>query len=55
MLVLSSGGAELSAADLNPAWTGDLDGMIERRTIRALVPYSKCNGQQKTDTKLSRV
>jgi hypothetical protein len=23
------------------AWTGDLDGMIERRMIRVLVPYSK--------------
>src|SRR5262245_36418535 len=22
-------------------WTGDLDGMIKRRTIRVLVPYSK--------------
>lgn len=26
---------------LNEKWTGDLDGMIERRRIRALVPYSQ--------------
>jgi len=26
---------------LTQAWKGDLDGMIERRVIRALVPYSK--------------
>ena len=26
---------------LNEQWLGDLDGMIERRRIRALVPYSK--------------
>jgi len=26
---------------LTEAWKGDLDGMIERRVIRALVPYSK--------------
>src|SRR5215470_1407381 len=25
----------------NKAWTGDLDGMVKRRVIRALVPYSK--------------
>ena len=24
-----------------PRWTGDLDGMIQRRVIRVLVPYSK--------------
>ncbi|MBW2540288.1 MAG: hypothetical protein JRE27_11900, partial [Deltaproteobacteria bacterium] len=26
---------------LNEKWTGDFDGMTERRVIRALVPYSK--------------
>ena len=23
------------------AWTGDLDGMLERRSVRALMPYSR--------------
>lgn len=27
--------------NLDEKWTGDLDGMVERRRIRALVPYSK--------------
>jgi membrane-bound lytic murein transglycosylase MltF len=26
---------------VSPRWTGDLDGMIQRRVIRVLVPYSK--------------
>ncbi|MFZ2507928.1 MAG: transporter substrate-binding domain-containing protein [Steroidobacteraceae bacterium] len=30
-----------AAETLIRAWTGDLDGMVERRVIRALVPYSK--------------
>src|SRR5262249_57133078 len=25
----------------NKAWTGDFEGMVKRRVIRALVPYSK--------------
>ena len=33
-------GFALSDASAKP-WTGDLDGMIKRRMIRALVPYSK--------------
>jgi membrane-bound lytic murein transglycosylase MltF len=33
-------GFALSDASATP-WTGDLDGMIKRRMIRALVPYSK--------------
>lgn len=32
------GGLEL---DVTAPWTGDLDGMMERRTVRVLVPYSK--------------
>jgi membrane-bound lytic murein transglycosylase MltF len=30
-----------SVLNLNEKWTGDFDGMVERRIIRALVPYSK--------------
>ena len=26
---------------LDKKWTGDFDGMVKRRNIRALVPYSK--------------
>jgi membrane-bound lytic murein transglycosylase MltF len=36
----SQPGFALSDASAKP-WTGDLDGMIKRRMIRALVPYSK--------------
>ncbi len=39
------GAAPASAQTLPPAlsqaWTGDLDGMVERRVVRMLVPYSK--------------
>src|SRR5689334_19057220 len=31
----------LPTLDALQPWTGDLDGMVQRRTIRALVPYSK--------------
>ena len=34
-------GAVESVLNLDKKWTGDLDGMAERRLIRALVPYSK--------------
>jgi hypothetical protein len=40
MVLLAAGVPQLSAADLTPAWTGDLDGMVERRSIRTLVPYN---------------
>ncbi len=30
-------------AGMNEAWTGDLDGMVERRVIRALVTYNNTN------------
>ena len=33
--------ASLDAAAISKPWTGDLDGMIKRRMIRVLVPYSK--------------
>ena len=34
--------SELGLSDTTAKpWTGDLDGMIKRRSIRALVPYSK--------------
>ncbi len=42
--VVTAGQEELSQdlmARLNQAWTGDFDGMVERRVIRALVPYSR--------------
>ena len=35
------GASTMLADELNQPWTGDLDGMIERRFIRALVPYNK--------------
>ena len=42
---LPLGAAPASAQTLPPAlsqaWTGDLDGMVERRVVRMLVPYSK--------------
>jgi membrane-bound lytic murein transglycosylase MltF len=46
MLLLISLGAKDSAADetfleLNRKWVGDFDKMMERRVIRALVPFSK--------------
>jgi len=31
----------LSLAEITKPWTGDLDGMVERRTIRVLTAYSK--------------
>src|SRR6187397_1774966 len=31
----------LSLAELTKPWTGDLDGMVERRTIRVLTAYSR--------------
>ena len=34
-------GLGLPDAMLNQSWTGDLDGMVKRRLIRVLVPYSK--------------
>jgi membrane-bound lytic murein transglycosylase MltF len=34
-------GAVESVLKLDQKWTGDFDGMVERRLIRALVPYSK--------------
>jgi membrane-bound lytic murein transglycosylase MltF len=34
-------GAVESVLKLDQKWIGDLDGMVERRLIRALVPYSK--------------
>ena len=34
-------GDELSINLQQPPWTGDLDGMIARRYIRVLVPYSR--------------
>ena len=34
-------GAVESILKLDQKWTGDFDGMVERRLIRALVPYSK--------------
>jgi len=37
----SSATLGLSPAVRGEKWTGDLDGMIKRRTIRVLVPYSK--------------
>jgi ABC-type amino acid transport substrate-binding protein len=40
LTLLVAGVPQRSAAELNPAWTGDLDGMVERRSIRALVPYN---------------
>jgi hypothetical protein len=40
LLELSALESELGLAE---KWTGDLDGMIERRVIRALVTYSKTN------------
>jgi len=33
--------AEALSQDLYAPWTGDLDGMLERRKIRVLIPYSK--------------
>jgi membrane-bound lytic murein transglycosylase MltF len=33
--------SELAAAMSHVRWTGDLDGMVKRRMIRVLVPYSK--------------
>lgn len=33
--------AALDTIEIYKKWTGDLDGMIERRFIRALVPYNK--------------
>ncbi len=33
--------SQTTVPDFNRPWTGDLDGMIERRTIRVLVPYSR--------------
>jgi hypothetical protein len=30
----------LSLAELTKPWTGDLDGMVERRTVRVLTAYS---------------
>ncbi len=32
---------ETIATELNQKWTGDFDGMVERRLIRALVPYNQ--------------
>ena len=34
-------GSAMERLSLNEKWTGDFDGMTERRVIRALVPYSK--------------
>ena len=34
-------GATEALLNHEKAWTGDLDGMVERRKIRVLVPYSK--------------
>ena len=49
--IVSATGAGLSAADervqrqemlgLHEKWTGDFDGMVERRKIRALVTFNK--------------
>lgn len=36
-----AGDLERTAAPLLGSWSGDLDGMIERRQIRVLVPYSR--------------
>jgi len=43
VLIFAHSGADATEALLNEekAWTGDLDGMVKRRKIRALVPYSK--------------
>jgi membrane-bound lytic murein transglycosylase MltF len=40
LTLIVAGVPQRSSAELNPAWTGDLDGMVERRSIRALVPYN---------------
>ena len=46
------GGHELDASTILKPWTGDLDGMIERRVIRALVAPSRTsywlNGARQT-------
>ena len=34
-------GFALSASPVAKTWTGDFDGMVKRRAIRVLVPYSK--------------
>ena len=31
----------LSLAEIKKPWTGDLDGMVERRTVRVLTAYSR--------------
>src|SRR4029453_12306604 len=31
----------LSLAEIRKPWTGDLDGMVERRTVRVLTAYSR--------------
>jgi membrane-bound lytic murein transglycosylase MltF len=41
MFALSGVTVAQSLLKLDEQWTGDLDGMLERRRIRALVPYSK--------------
>ena len=37
----SASGFKLPVVDTAKPWTGDLDGMIKRRAIRVLVPYSR--------------
>jgi membrane-bound lytic murein transglycosylase MltF len=41
IFVHTGAGATESLLKHEKAWTGDFDGMVERRKIRALVPYSK--------------
>jgi len=41
VFVHTGAGATESLLKHEKAWTGDFDGMVERRKIRALVPYSK--------------
>jgi hypothetical protein len=41
ILVHTGAGATESLLKHEKAWTGDFDGMVERRKIRVLVPYSK--------------
>lgn len=41
IFIHTGAGATESLLDHEKAWTGDFDGMLERRKIRVLVPYSK--------------